>query len=51
MFRGQEGRYQLIDDFVAASEQRIMQVREEGGQLVYSTLGGRQVLARPLAGK
>jgi hypothetical protein len=51
VYRGRGEVYTLIDDFVASGDGKIMQVRQEGGQLVYSDLDGKQVLVRPLAAK
>jgi hypothetical protein len=43
VFRGRGGRYTLLDDFVTASDQGIKQVREQAGQLVYTTFDGRSI--------
>ena len=50
VFRGRGDVYTLIDDFVSSAAERIMQVRREGGQLVYSSLEGGQILIRPFIG-
>ena len=47
VFRGRGEVYTLIDDFVASAGERIMQVRTEGGRLVYSGLDGKPILVRP----
>jgi hypothetical protein len=51
VFRGRGDVYSLIDDFVFSSADRIMRVRREAGQLVYSNLEGKQVLDRPFPGE
>jgi hypothetical protein len=48
-FRGRNGKYRLIDDFLASDTPSIWRVTEENGTLVYSTAEGERVLARPLA--
>ena len=50
VFRGCDDAYTLIDDFVCSAVERIMQVRREGGRLIYSSLEGKQVLVRPFTG-
>lgn len=47
-FRGVGGKYRLIDDFVAPEFPSIDEVRDENGQLVYSTSNGQKVLTRSL---
>jgi hypothetical protein len=49
VFRGRNGRYALVDDFVAASEPPITQVRESGGRLLYCGPDDEPLLSRPLA--
>jgi hypothetical protein len=49
VFRGRNGRFTRIDDFVESSDLAILQVREEKGQLVYCNREGDVVLRRPLA--
>jgi hypothetical protein len=51
VFRGRNGAYTLIDDFVTAGDQGIMQVREDGGRLVYCTLDGKQAVTRTVGDK
>ena len=51
VFRGRGEVYNLIDDFVASADQRIMQVRADSGRLVYCTLDGKQLLVRSFAGE
>jgi hypothetical protein len=46
LFRGRDGRYTLIDDFVHADTAGIMSVTASGDNFVYSTLQGRKVLER-----
>jgi hypothetical protein len=48
VFRGRNGRYALIDDFVAGEEPEISKLQVLNGQLVYSDEEGKQVLVRPL---
>jgi hypothetical protein len=48
IFRGVHDRYTLLDDFVASNDQDILRVRASDGQLVYSTLQGKDVLTRPI---
>jgi hypothetical protein len=50
-FRGINGHYRLIDDFVASDTPAIGRVTEENGRLVYSTHAGDPVLTRPLVNK
>jgi hypothetical protein len=47
-FRGVNGEYRLIDDFIAPEFPSIDRVNEENGVLVYSTAEGQKVLTRPL---
>lgn len=47
-FRGRNGAYRLIDDFVAPDQPLIMRVTEEHSTLVYSTMTGQKVLSRPI---
>jgi hypothetical protein len=47
-FRGTNGKYRLIDDFVVSDMPDIGRVTEENGALVYSTYQGKRVLTRPL---
>lgn len=51
IFRGRNGKYLLIDDFVASDTPPIWRVTEENGTLVYSTAQGERVLTRPLVNK
>jgi hypothetical protein len=51
VFRGRQGRYTLVDDFEAASDASITQVREEGGRLRYTTIDGKSILSRPLSAR
>ena len=54
-FRGQNGHYHLIDDFIDDAgpwvdpkwPPGIASVAEEGGQLVYCTMEGKRVATRP----
>jgi len=50
-FRGKNGKYRLIDDFVLSEAPYIWRVTEEDGTLVYSTAEGKRVLTRPLVNK
>lgn len=45
VFRGDKGVYTRIDDFVFSSRKEIMEVREEGEELVYYTRNGERVTA------
>jgi hypothetical protein len=47
-FRGVNGKYRLIDDFVAPEMPSLGRVTEENGALVYSTANGERILSRPL---
>jgi hypothetical protein len=47
-FRGVNGKFELIDDFVAPDTPSIQRVSIEDRTLVYSTLNGQRVLTRPL---
>jgi hypothetical protein len=52
VFRGQNGIYTLIDDFITAKvagDSKIMAVVLQGGSLLYSSLEGKELLRRPLA--
>ena len=50
VFRGRGGGYTVVDDFVENDDLRIYDVRDEGGQLVYTTAQGVMVATRkPLA--
>ena len=50
VFRGRAGAYTLVDDFVEDEDKRVSSVRDEGGQLVYTTARGVTVVTRkPLA--
>ena len=49
VFRGRNGRYTLVDDFVTAFDLNITQLREEDGQLLYCTRSGKPLITRPLA--
>jgi len=51
VFRGRDGAYSLIDDFVAPGEPQVMQVVERDGSLIYSTLEGQQVFVRPIVAR
>ena len=51
VFCGRKGTYALIDDFIESSTPPIMQVRQENGQLIYSTEQGKVVLRRPVVVK
>jgi len=51
IFQGRNGKYRLIDDFVASDSPYIWRVTEENGVLVYSTAEGERVLTRPLVNK
>lgn len=48
VFRGAEGRYVLIDDFIGQQDPYIMGVHEKDAELIFSTLKGSPVLARPV---
>jgi hypothetical protein len=48
VFRGIDGKYRLIDDFIAPEFPSIARVNEENGLLVYSTTEGEKILTRPL---
>ena len=50
-FRGGNGMYRLIDDFVAPETPSIGRVSEEKGTLVYSTASGERIMSRPLMTK
>ena len=47
VFQGIDGKYRLVDDFVADEASGIGRVTEENGTLVYSTVGGEKILTRP----
>jgi len=47
-FRGVNGKYRLIDDFVASETPAVGRVSEENGTLVYSTASGERIVTRPL---
>jgi len=47
-FRGVNGKYQLIDDFIAPEHPYISTVDEQNGSLVYSGPKGQRVMTRPL---
>jgi hypothetical protein len=47
-FRGVNGKYRLIDDFVAPDTPSIGRFSEENGTLVYSTASGERIVSRPL---
>jgi hypothetical protein len=49
VFRGRDGHYTLIDDFVAETDEEIKLVREEAGRLVYCSFAGKPLVSRPLA--
>jgi hypothetical protein len=52
VFRGRNGIYTLIDDFLTAKvevDSKIMAVSLQSGSLLYSSLEGKEVLRRPLA--
>jgi hypothetical protein len=51
IYCGRNGRFALIDDFVAAGDLGIMGVRQEHNSLVYQTMQGTTVLTRPLTVK
>jgi hypothetical protein len=51
VFRGRNGAYVLLDDFMAPGEPQVMQVVERDGSLIYSTLEGQQVFVRPIAAR
>ena len=48
VFRGVNGKFRLIDDFVAPDTPSIERVSAENGTLVYSTASGERVMTRPL---
>lgn len=50
-FRDVNGKYRLIDDFVAPEPPSIGRVSEENGSLVYSTASGERIMSRPLITK
>jgi len=47
-FRKTNGRYRLIDEFVAPDTPMIAQIKLENGTLVYCTVQGERILTRPL---
>jgi hypothetical protein len=51
VFRGSNGRYSLVDDFVVSSDQGIMEVREKAGQLLYKTFDGRSATSSQLSSR
>jgi hypothetical protein len=51
VFRGRNGTYTLIDDFITVSDQYIMQVKDQEGQLAFYEINGKLVLQRPLQNK
>ncbi len=48
VFQGVHERYTLLDDFIASDDQNIRRARLSNGQIVYSTLQGKDVLTRPI---
>lgn len=46
VFRGHNGRYTLLDDFVTEFDLNITQLREEDGQLLYCTRDGKALITR-----
>jgi hypothetical protein len=46
VFRGRDGVYTLVDDFLAPADPVISSVRQETDQFVYGTREGREVLRR-----
>lgn len=48
VFRGGDGGFRLIDDFVASSELAIMGVGEVDGKLIYNSREGERLLTRSI---
>jgi hypothetical protein len=48
IFRNTHGNYVLVDDFAASDALEIETVREEQGNLVYSTAAGERRLVHPI---
>jgi hypothetical protein len=46
VFRGRDGTYTLVDDFVEGETTAIMQVNDQDGKLVYSTTLGKPLFTR-----
>lgn len=48
VFRSEEAKWRLVDDFLAAEDLGITSVSEENGQLIFRAIAGKQVLVRPV---
>jgi hypothetical protein len=48
IFRNDHGSYILVDDFITDNPWGIESVREENGQLIYSTASGQPKLVHPI---
>lgn len=48
VFRNDHGTYRLVDDFIVADTWGIQTVREQNGQLVYSTASGEPKFVHPI---
>jgi len=48
VFRNDHGTYTLVDDFVMTDTWGIQTVREQNGQLVYSTVAGEPKFVHPI---
>ena len=51
VFRGQDGGFRLIDDFVESNALAIMGVGEVDGKLIYSSQTGERLLTRPITAR
>jgi hypothetical protein len=52
VFRGQGGRYTLVDDFIASAsniDEELAGARLQSGSLVYTGYSNQELLVRPLA--